>query len=215
MQSFLDWLNTNAGGLTAATTIILAALTGVYIRQNGKIIGAMREQLDLALRIHNQDRRDLQEAHRSDTVALRVLAGRLLTAVAELPYPEPQEDSLRRAALWAPQDLAELERLARSTRLEVAAAAEAVRHLTGIVELSRRVKAVNPVTGFGFDQRDRKAYRADLAGAVTSLGKLADVGSRGSRVPPSHPALPGDVEKAKLYAEEDEREKERPDPHEI
>lgn len=60
MRSFLQWLNANAGGLTAATTIILAVLTGVYIRQNGKIIAAMREQLHLALRIHEQDRRDLQ-----------------------------------------------------------------------------------------------------------------------------------------------------------
>ena len=178
MQPFLHWLNANAGALTTLATIVLAVMTGIYIRQNGKIITAMRDQLDLALRVHEQDRSDLQEALHADVAALRAHAGRLLGTLSELPQREPQEDQLRRSALWTSEDLNELQRLARSSRVGVHAAADAARHLAAIAKLGRRVDQVNPSHGFGFGQRDKEAWARDVAGATEALKLLA-----GTRLP--------------------------------
>ena len=101
----IDWLNANASAVTGLTaivtafaTIVLAVLTVIYIRQNGRMIDqndrtikAMQDQLELSLKIHEQDRRDLQEARNAAVTALRVLAGRLLRMLAQLPSTEPVE----------------------------------------------------------------------------------------------------------------------------
>ena len=106
--------------------------------------------------------------------ALQALAGRLLSPLHTLPYPEPKDRAIREAVLWEHGDLERLEELAALLgEASASKASEVVPALRFLESMVKQVQAVNPTLGYDYEQFPRDRWREDFEKAREGLRVLS------------------------------------------
>ncbi len=165
----IDWLNCNAGAVTAIATVVLVVLTGVYVTITRQIALASREQV----RLH-ADARDAME--RQDRRSLAALAKRLREAVDGLPYPAIQIGTIvQRVVLWTDDDLKDLDTLARAIEgADMAAAAQAVESLRYLGHVVEEIRTAEKGQGWNPNSIRPQDWATKIAVARTALDRLQE-----------------------------------------
>jgi hypothetical protein len=133
-----------------------------------------REKVDILRRIAGLYK--VQEQTTGDTsTAARALAGRLLSQLLTLPYPQPNDRVIREAALWADADLERLESLAATQSDQAASvAAVAVPALQCIATIVARIQEINPGLGYDYRKFPQQRWESSFESARQSLQALSN-----------------------------------------
>jgi len=86
MGSVIDWLNTNSGAVTAAATVVLAALTAVYVGATYRMMSFMREQTALL-----RGQADAQLEHAREDRAREDSAAQIQLFISRTDYQSANE----------------------------------------------------------------------------------------------------------------------------
>jgi hypothetical protein len=162
-----QFLNDNAGAITALATLTLAVLTFFYLRATHGMAKAVRDQADLELRM--EDAEKLQRR-----LAFQSLAIRLAALVNCLPTENEHILNRQPFGLWTEHDLRELEHLVHLVKPEsTGRTLAAVLHLRSLTDRAERLRtAVH--AGWGMDDFPWVSWKADVAIAGDMLAKLID-----------------------------------------
>jgi len=170
MHCVVQWLNTNAGVVQAlasvvgvATTIVLAVLTGRYVKLTRSIAQAASKQAILLQQARS-------EAQESAERALFSLALRVQASFLGMDPASPNIDELRHFTLVSPRDADQLEGLARSVggdkQAHALAATLVLRSLLGVLG---RIQATSIGQGYALSPTESTTYKDSLEALRVAL----------------------------------------------
>jgi len=161
----IQWLNQNAGAVTAFATLVLAGLTAWYVILTREIAIASRDTVRLAT--------EAQEAERRQSVrSLTPLVRRLSEMAAALPVPLGVL-TVQGLPLWTDDDLSDLEALARMVEgADLQAASVAVKHLRFIAERIEEIKRDEAGSGWNANKLLPPVWAQHVTDARNALAAL-------------------------------------------
>jgi|SRR5579884_867208 len=146
-------------------TIILAWLTGRYVRLTKKIADSNAEQVDMA-------RDSAEEARLQNVASCKVFAGNLLNAIGNLSQLAPVFDELRRLKIQ-PHDVAQLQLYARALGVDaIRQAGIAAAGLNRIGALAERISEIPESRGWTAQTREQQMW---VGTVPETIAALADV----------------------------------------
>ena len=161
----IEWLNRNAGAVTAIASVVLAGLTGWYVVITRQIALASRETLRHSVEAQQAARRQAERA-------LRALVRRLSEMAAAVPVPLGV-NTVQRIPLWSDDDLRDLEALAREAEgADLEAASLAVKNLRHIATIIAEIKRDEAGVGWNANKHSPPVWANDVGAARTALAAL-------------------------------------------
>jgi hypothetical protein len=165
----IDYLDQHSAGVVAVATIALTIVTAIYVGLTGGLLRTSQRSLALT-----QRSLDLLEAERTNRLRqFRGLVAKLRHLLGQLPRQAADNDPIRNAVLWKPDDPADLRRFVLEMLWnESDEATEAEHALTWLRDCAVKVRDEPKGKGYRWSEYERGDWAKNFEAADRALAAI-------------------------------------------